>query len=100
MDYFPASDFSTTGYILAFCFPQADRLELKFLYLCKQTSDINYGGVCEIGFKGAVQPRIKNGIFFLLPVVRFINQDCFGVSGRVLEMSGVEMSVFSTVWWD
>lgn len=56
--------------------------------------------MCEIGFKGAVQPRIKSGVFFFLPVVRFISQDCFGVSGRVLEMSGVEMSVFSAVWWD
>ena len=44
-------------------------------------------------FKGTVQKYI----YFLLPVVLFINVDGFGVSCRVLEISAVEISAFSLI---
>ena len=48
-------------------------------------------------FKGTVHFKIKKYILFLLPVVLFINLDSFGVRCLVLEISAVEISVFSLI---
>ena len=47
-----------------------------------------------------VHHKIKKIIFFLLPVVLFINLYCFGVSCLVLEILAVEVSAFFQILWD
>ena len=54
---------------------------------------LNSGCFPQIVLKGAVHPKIQKYIFFLLPVVLFINLDSFGMSCLVLEIFG-EISAF------